>query len=444
VSSELERLLREGREVLPEPDAAATRRARARALTALRGRPTRRVRVAAMVTSALVIAAGIGVGIGSFIAPSSEAAKGPVGLGFLPEPGWYTFQAGGEASPVFQTIAVASNLPLEPEDVVAGAAEPSGLPYATLLGLPPNGVVVVASFTRRSEPSPELDRLFRARQLPLRLRDGTAYDKYTAQVRADEPLGQIHLRAAVNGHDVDVTAYFGTPRPSRGLLASAQRQLDRLVVSSEPKPAPAAARVVGKAQSVVDRTYLCTTGLVGGLYEVEARAHAGVRPGGSAWKQLPFAVVASGNSGGRANDPELLANSLSWITAAKPSSTTTMDSEWRSSLVRSSGTLALNGTACKKSNVRVPLSAAGLRGGAATPNGKKVSCESPRRVLVRVRATLEPPATLTATRGFLRTQATVRAARLAVRTPSGKQLVYANVADSGKARLFTARSCEEG
>jgi hypothetical protein len=170
-----------------------------------------------------------------------------VGLGFLPEPGWFAFQSDSEANAVFQTIAVASNVPLEPEDDVAGRADASGLPYATLLKLPADGIVIVASFTRASRflatlsgrPTPQgqrlrrLDPFYPERELPLHMSEATPYLQYGTQIRPDQPLGQYQLRAVVNEHYVDLQIYFGSPQPSQALVEAAQSQLDRLVVGGE-------------------------------------------------------------------------------------------------------------------------------------------------------------------------------------------------------------------
>jgi hypothetical protein len=440
--SDFERLLREARQALPEPAGDVTERARRQALAAARKRRSRRARRAAASVAGIAVALVLGIGIGALVTPSGHAAKGPVGLGFLPAPGWTAFQTGGEASIIYQTVAVASNVPLDPEDQVAGAANASGLPYTTLVNLPSSGIVIVAMFTRRDRSSPYRDRLFPARKLPLRLSDGTAFIQNRASVRIDDPLGQIQVRASVAGHDVEVDVHFGTAHPSRALLAAAQRQVDRLVVQREAIPTTRA-RIVAQAPRAIDRTLACSTALVGGIYQVEARAHSGVRSGASRWTKLPFAVASTGNPQGGRNDPALLANSLAWITAGQPSSTTTMDLEWRTLPVRSSGTLGLRSSACKQTSAKVPLTSRGLRGGVAPKIGQRLTCDGPRRVLVRVRATLRPPGTVTAARGFLRTQATVRAAELAVRTPAGKQLIYATVAESGQAHLFTAPTCEQ-
>jgi hypothetical protein len=60
---------------------------------------------------------------------------------------------------------------------------------------------------------------------------------------------------------------------------------------------------------------------------------------------------------------------------------------------------------------------------------------------VRVRAVLGSQTALRSFRGFLRTTVPVREASLAVRTQSGKPLVYAQVFQSGKSLLFTSPTC---
>lgn len=226
MSSELERLLRQARESLPGPDEAATRRARERALAGLRGRRRFRRRSALALGAALLAAIGVGVGIGALVVPSGSAAPAPVGLGFLPERGWEVAQNGGDGTPLRPALAVAANVPLSPDD------DPDGLPYSTLLTLPPNGVVIVVEFTSLGEHLGS-STLVPVRKLPLRVRDAVPHIEWSAQVRPERPLGQYQLRAAVKGYAVDVQIYFGTRRPSPALLASAQRQLDRLVVAPQ-------------------------------------------------------------------------------------------------------------------------------------------------------------------------------------------------------------------
>ena len=83
----------------------------------------------------------LGVTAGSLNAPTGTAAREPAVLGFVPEPGWFALQSPPPAVPGQQTVAVAANVPFARDDVIHGLVEPSGLPYSTLLGLPPTGIV---------------------------------------------------------------------------------------------------------------------------------------------------------------------------------------------------------------------------------------------------------------------------------------------------------------
>lgn len=190
---------------------------------------------------------------------------------------------------------------------------------------------------------------------------------------------------------------------------------------------------------IVDRTFVCTHAALGDLREIEARAHQGIREGRTTWKQLPFAVVGTGRATSSLSQWRSLTYSYAWITAASPSATTTIDSEWRKSGVPA--TLGVSAKACRKATSRVPLSAAGLSGGGASPFGEELDCATPRRFLVRIRAVLAAPAALRTRQEFLATRVAVREAQLAVRTLTGNPLVYAETFDSGKARLFTAGTC---
>ena len=444
MSSELERLLSQGRDVLPEPDPEATERARRGVLAAVEHRRSRRFRVAAMAGAALVVVAGLGVGLGAALTPSGEASKGTVetrGLGFLPEPGWYSLQAPTLSPSDRPTVAMVANVPFSPEDAVNGLAEPSALPYSTLLGLPPEGIVIVVSSIARSKEPLAVGR-YPGRELPLRIGEATPYIEMGTQVRPDEPLAQYQLRATVKGQHVDVQMYFGVPRPGPKLLASAQRQLDELVVRSAPsaetktaaRPSSSAAT---SAPAVIDRTMRCTTAPSGGIREVETRANAGIRTG-SGWKQLPYAVASSGNVGSTL-DP--LGDALAWITAGRPSTDTTADWGFRTAQVSRWGTLSVSRIGCRAIDAKVPISRAGLQGGAVSPFGEKLDCPAPRRVLVHMRAIATAKADLRARGAFLSTNVPMKSGRLVVTTEEGKRIMYADVLESGKARLFTATEC---
>jgi hypothetical protein len=190
------------------------------------------------------------------------------------------------------------------------------------------------------------------------------------------------------------------------------------------------------ASVVIDRTVRCTTSPSGGIREVEARANTGIRAGGR-WKQLPYAIASSGNVGSTL-DP--LGDGLAWITAGRPSADTTVDSGFRTAQVTRWGTLAVR-RACRTVKAKVPLTKAGLTGSAASPFGDKLDCPAPRSVLVRVRAIAASKTQLRSRGAFLATNTPLKSARLAVRTPKGKRLVYAEVSDSGMSRLFTSKGC---
>ena len=203
----------------------------------------------------------------------------------------------------------------------------------------------------------------------------------------------------------------------------------------------ASAASVQPPVSVIDRTYACNTALVGGLRQVEARAHSGSRAG-SEWRRLPYAVVASG---GVARTPFIDAppeNSLVWVSAGRPSSETTMDDEWLSFTPRAGGTVGINRELCSPATHRIPLTHGGLQGGSAGPQAEGFDCEVARRVLIRLHAVVDGGTALRErARLFRVTNAPARNAKLVVATPAGRTLVFAEVSESGRARLLVARAC---
>ena len=188
-----------------------------------------------------------------------------------------------------------------------------------------------------------------------------------------------------------------------------------------------------EAAFVLDRTYSCAIVLHGGIYQLESRAHPGVRTGGN-WTKLAYAGLRTGVFSGATG------NLLAWVSAGKPTKTTTVDQEFWTFDVRTFGTVGVRGDLCNPTRAQVPLSGTGLRGGAAAPLGDELECDVPRRVLVHVRAVLESRAVLRG-RDFESVHVPVREAKLAVRTVAGKPLAYATVSQSGRAALFTAKGC---
>lgn len=177
---------------------------------------------------------------------------------------------------------------------------------------------------------------------------------------------------------------------------------------------------------IIDRTLLCSTVLFAGVREVHVSAQAGVREFGSTtrWKSLAIASLWTGSgfsgssiAGATAGAPKPEQGSSFWTYRDK----------------------------CQPLSARIPLAAGPLSGGPASQFGDQYECAAPRRVLVRIRALFTRPARLRFSSRFRSdsTKVPVKEARIAVRTQTGQPLAYAEVFDSGKARLFTARSCVE-
>jgi hypothetical protein len=231
VSSDIERRLREAREIVPGPDEDATDRGRSAALAAITLSTRPRLRSGLVLALALVLATALGVGIGALVAPSGTAAEPPKGIGFLPAEGWFVTQNANEATEQRPAHSIASTVPLQPGD--GGSI----VPYATLLGLPRDGIVVVASFVR-SESLPDLSyrvTRFPLGRLPLRVDDAAPFDELGSLIRPERPLGQYQLEAEISGYSVTVNIYFGTQDPSPELRDSAQSQLEQLIVAPAEK-----------------------------------------------------------------------------------------------------------------------------------------------------------------------------------------------------------------
>jgi hypothetical protein len=189
--------------------------------------------------------------------------------------------------------------------------------------------------------------------------------------------------------------------------------------------------------AVLDRTYACAVFFRGGAYLTDTHAHAGTKLNG-AWARLPYAGVHSGVFSGGAG------NLLAWITSGKPTATTMIDQDYDAFGAAAFGTVGVRREGCRRSSASVPLSPAGLRGGAAPPLGSKSECFAPKQVLVRFRALLTSGGAFRAGPDFQALHVPVQSARLAVTTPTGKPLVYADVHESGRTRLFAAPGCRTG
>jgi hypothetical protein len=439
--SEFERLLRQAQEALPQPDHEVTRRARDKALAAVLRRGRFRLRYPLTLAAALAAAVALGIGVGALVTPSGSAAEGPTGLGFLPEQGWSVHQAGTRATVARPASAIATNVSIHPDDFVDGRPDPSQLPYSTLLRLPRNGVVIVADFTLLREHSVYTSPLFRPRELPLNLRDARPLDQFGTQIRPRRPLGQYQLRAAVNGYAVDLAVYFGTPRPSRALLASAQRQLERLVVEPpEARPRVQPPRTLAAAQSapavsaaarVIDRTFRCNIGVVAGTPKIEVSAAAGARAG-RRFDRLAQATIITFPEN-NFNEAESLY--IGGITAGWPPPVS----------VPGGGGMTISLDQCTPVVASVPLTTRGLRGGAVDSFEDTYECfPTSRRILLRTRAVFRKPTNLRLNVRDGRSLGTIgriREGAIAARQPNGKPIFYAHILESGKARLFIEPDC---
>ena len=202
----------------------------------------------------------------------------------------------------------------------------------------------------------------------------------------------------------------------------------------------AQARPQATAVRVVDRTMVCAAALSGGIYEVEVRAQAGAGKRGSTWDKPAMTMLTTGST---ASAAEALDNVLAWAFAGTPARDATVIPDPFVGFtypIRAWGTLAMTNR-CRVTSARPGLSAQGLRGGAVSGLGETFDCPSPRRVLVRIRAVLAADSSLSTRRGNLGTVTPLTEARVVVATQAGKRLAYAEVARSGRARLFTAPSC---
>jgi hypothetical protein len=444
MSSELERLLREAGERLPGPAAETTRRVRERALGPWRVRRPllrRRTRAVLALVGALALTAGLGTGLGLLIAPSGTASGGAGGLGFIPASGWRVLQSGADATPTRPALAVASNVPLAPADDARGIRDSSGLPYSTLLTLPPRGIVIVATFTVPNDES-LVPEQFPRQALPLRLRDATPFVQNGVQVRPDRPLGEYELRARVGDRDVDVHFYFGTRDPDDALATAAQEQLDRLVVRVsriapttgqralplEPQKATVAS--TASVSRVIDRTLGCTQGFGSGTRRIDVIVRSGFKPDDEFEWQAQATIATPGNPLPRDRNylPTLAAVTAGW--PPKPPLT--------------ANGLGFSAKLCKPTRQAVPFSRRGLSGSKASQFGEEVKCFPRGNVLIHVRASFAAPTPLRLIgkkKDFYSATGHVLRGQIAVRTRTGKPLVYAEALESGKATLFTAGTC---
>jgi hypothetical protein len=208
-----------------------------------------------------------------------------------------------------------------------------------------------------------------------------------------------------------------------------------------------ASRPAQQGMRVIDRTFQCTTALYRGGRTLRVNVTTGFRHQGR-WRWLAAATIENPNE-----RPTRL--------PARPDGFRPVAfTEWSLGIAAGTGPWTTDpalpkqdprvaiwskwADACKPApRSRVPLTRRGLEGGTADYFGDFYICAAPRRVFARVRAVFDSPTSFrmdhaTAT---VRAPGAVRVASLAVRTASGKPLIFASVDAAGTAKAFTARTC---
>lgn len=179
---------------------------------------------------------------------------------------------------------------------------------------------------------------------------------------------------------------------------------------------------------VVERTLVCSTGVQGGARVMYLSAKSAYGAG----DRLEWLAQASVATAGQPLPYKpYYRPTLAGVTAG-----------WPPPPQVTSGGLGFDSKLCSATRRPVPFSRRGLTGGAAAQLGDEYSCVVPRSLLVRVRAVFRVPTALKALdRRSFSAIGRIEKGQLAVRTLTGKPLVYAEVFDSGKARLFTTGNC---
>lgn len=168
------------------------------------------------------------------------------------------------------------------------------------------------------------------------------------------------------------------------------------------------------ATRVFDRTFSCESGYVGGLHQVSLGIEFAAAPGSS--RLSPSAGVTR----------DLFEAALGHVSGEG---------------------LTVHRQRCTPVKANVRLTTKGMRGGAVPALGAEARCETPRRLLLRLRGEFAAPPITETVRQFgfpqLVVRGQVKRAQLVIGTPVGKPIAYAALTDKGDARLFTVRTCEE-
>ena len=215
------------------------------------------------------------------------------------------------------------------------------------------------------------------------------------------------------------------------------RTVSRLVALSALTLAAAAASVHAavaaeadrSATRVVDRTLDCTTGYSGGARVAYIRAQTAYGQGARLdWLAGVYVSTPGNPSPAHPNYRPSLAG---------------VNAGWPAPPRLKSGGLGFENRLCAASKERIPLARQGLVGGVASETGDDYTCVVPKRVLIRIRAVFRAPVQLRpASRGrYTSAEGRIDHGELVVASVAGKPLVYGDVRDAGRARLFTTGAC---
>jgi hypothetical protein len=209
---------------------------------------------------------------------------------------------------------------------------------------------------------------------------------------------------------------------SRGSAVAALAAATVVVLVAGTSATPAPVRVV-------DRTVICTAGYHGGARVLYLRAQAAYGQGTKLdWLSGVYVSTAGNPDPSHRNYRPSLAG---------------VNAGWPPPPPLKSGGLGFDNRLCRASKEPVGLSRRGLVGGAASQTGDDYICVVPRRVVIRVRAVFRAPVELKAVarRTFYSAEGRVEQGQIAIRTLAGKPLVYGDVREAGRARLFTTGGC---
>jgi hypothetical protein len=168
------------------------------------------------------------------------------------------------------------------------------------------------------------------------------------------------------------------------------------------------------ASRIVDRTFLCATGYVGGIYQTSVESYWHVPPPGK--RRTPSATASTVLTDG-------------FLGGISPTS------------------VYVNRLHCKATKSKLPLTTKGLRGGAFSPFNTEFDCFTPRSLLLRVRGEFVRSTTLHTASPFgypqLQAMGPTTQTELSLGTLKGKPIAYASIAGAKKARLFISADCQE-